>query len=415
MENQTEDTDRRPYHEKNLPLWPDFELMNNDVDGRIPVCRVESWQTFIEIINRDKDDPTGREKIYRGQRRYDWQLESKLTRDIGGGAIPYSVSDMLLFRFKLAMRGRGSDLTNWEDNEIWSFGQHFGLSTPLLDWTESPFVALFFAFADEDRESEIENPTRTVFCMNREIIEAAFGDLLGADFFFEPTYGENGRLVNQAGLFTVTPPGDDNLASVILNLLIEHEVVDADDPKDVAQFLCKFHIPNTSRANCLAALRKMNIHHANLFPDPTGASQYCNDWLSRYSLRQKAITATASGELKRVSGKSTAKVEVFDLISSDADDAANIKTILLQNAPSDALVTDESSSVWAEKISATFSSNVSLDWTVHDSAIAHIKVAFRRLLGALSYPSEARDAAVSELIKYFEEKYPSPHSKEKDD
>lgn len=230
-----------PYY-KRMPLWPDFDLQNNNIDGRVPVCCVEDWQSFERLIEAEHEHLGAGERIYRGQRRFDWQIAATLTREFGGGAIPTDVSRRLLNRFQLAMRGRGTDMNGNDENEVWAFGQHFGLATPLLDWTESPFVALFFAFAQEDDPAEKANDSRAVFTLNRGLIE----DLL-PELFFEPALGENARLVNQAGLFTVTPSGDDNLVSAIIDAVIDSGAVDPDDPKQIARYIYKVHIPNQGR------------------------------------------------------------------------------------------------------------------------------------------------------------------------
>ena len=258
-----------------LPLYPEFSFDNEAVDGLVPSCRVGSWKAFAEILNGSAELSSDG-MIYRGHRRADWELEPTLARYFGGGAIVPEIAGSLLDRFRLAMRGRGYDLSAKEPEEIWAFGQHFGLATPLLDWTESPYVALFFAFLKEDSEHESENPTRAIFRINRALVAALLPEL-----FFEPSLGENARLVNQAGLFTITSDGNENLVSEIINALTDQASVNPDDPAELSRYICKIHIPNRDRIACLNSLRLMNIHHANLFPDPMGASEYCNDWLFR--------------------------------------------------------------------------------------------------------------------------------------
>lgn len=118
-----------------------------------------------------------------------------------------------------------------------------GARTWVLRMQLKGHVALFFAFDEPDAEG-VDNPSRAVFCLNMTAIRA---DESLSEIIFEPTHHENARLVNQAGLFTVTPSGKDNLVSAILNELVENEVINPDDPMDVARYISKIHIPNENR------------------------------------------------------------------------------------------------------------------------------------------------------------------------
>lgn len=396
MSHEEASTPEGLYHLK-LKAWPAFEFQNNDIDGRVPVCRVDCWQTFETLIAQERDILGGGDRVYRGHRRYEWQLAGTLTREFDGGAIPPDVSSKLLARFRLAMRGRGTDLAGIDDNEIWAFGQHFGLATPLLDWTESPFVALFFAFAQEDIDQEKLNGSRAVFSLNRGLIDELIPDL-----FFEPALGENARLVNQAGLFTVTPPGDDNLVSVIIDAVIESGAVDPDNAEDIARYIHKVHIPNTDRAECLSMLRRMNIHHANLFPDPSGASLYCNDWLRRQvSDRKRAESAR-----KQVASKPMPP-PAFEHAPPEADlgEPTTIEALLNRLiVPADDIA-PTTVAQWAARVAATYEENSSIDWPVHTSTKKGMRIRIRRLLNALGFPEDRRDDAMEKIVEFYAEEY----------
>lgn len=385
------------------PIYPKFKSFNdNNIDGRVPSCVVESWQHFQSLLNEEKDQANGNEKIYRGHRRYDWQLDSKLTREFDGGSIDTNVQSRLLERFLLAMRGRGIDLSdkaaNGALNEVWAYGQHFGLATPLLDWSQSPFVALFFAFIDEDPKEEKENPYRAVFRLNKSLIKEVLPDL-----FFEPALGENVRLVNQAGLFSVTPDGEDNLVTEILNAMSESGAVDMGNDTEIARYVCKFHIPSAGRIDCLAMLRQMNIHHASLFPDPGGASLYCNEWLSRCVAENKA-QSKAEQEKRMQAKRPRPELELADIAQSDSDVAEKTRQIMSEILEGQGIGNDELFT-WAMKIDAKYNEEASIDWPKHQSSLSKVRVTFKRLLTMLSCPEDKRDQLVEELVLFYRTLY----------
>ena len=242
-----------------------------------------------------------RECIWRGQRCDDWLLESTLARlkkktKHAGISIP--ILGDHLERFKYAIRGRRgpSPPLLEKDNDLWALGQHYGLASPLLDWTESPFVAAYFAFIDT---GERQTDFRAVYCLHRPSVEKKAKQLLAekrskwqnneqgpisekyvtnalAGLLTEPTNpevefvrplsDENQRLVNQAGLFTRFPLTTDVQSWVQSNF----------EGKNGDLILQRIRIPNKDREDCLKALNRMNINPLTLFPDLHGASRFCN-------------------------------------------------------------------------------------------------------------------------------------------
>lgn len=383
-----------PYF-RSLPLFPTYTVGDVAIDGLVPACRVESWQDFIEAMRSPDHNRAAGEFVYRGQAGHNWHLSSTLARLFDGGAVPGQHQEHMLAQFRLAMRGRGLDCSKLDDEELWAFGQHHGLRTPLIDWTKSPYVALFFAFDEPDVEG-VENPSRAVFCLNMAAIRA---DENLSQIIFEPTHHENARLVNQAGLFTITPSGKDNLVSAILNELAENEVINPDDPMDVARYIAKIHVPNKNRVECLNTLRKMNIHHANLFPDPGGASKYCNDWLGRLIEEERRDVAEARA-IEDAADRALTEREPQPVAAQEMSENA-IAGLLRNTLRNDSEFPPEVLIGWASKIISLYERTAETDWPERSASELRLKLEFRKFLMSNSVNRAVAETGARRLIRLF--------------
>ena len=397
------------YFEK-IPLWnadgnsKRFEVMADELSGRIPVTRLESWRDFTNLLESDFFNRHGVQLVFRGHRRHDWGLMPTLGRVTTNGIITEVLAEDQLDRFKRAVRGRLNDtaLVN-EDDELWSVGQHHGLMTPLLDWTYSPYVALFFAFHKEDDRDEKDNPYRAVYVLNKSFLvdnETETGIRV-----FEPRKDHHGRLVNQAGLFTFSP-FDATLENKLTDVLADEEgftdeelrsASEEEQPEILARYICKIYIRNEERDACVRHLRRMNVHHASLFPDLIGASDYCN-----------ILTAEAeqAAEIARQAAKAAANVSApaaeppvptADVPPADANSAHSIQDVL--RAPAEAQQVEPGRiAVIAQELARVLASNQVVDWDKREAVQARLRNGIRVVLRKYGYPQVLRDTVIEQVL-----------------
>lgn len=398
----------------NLPLWPEFDLFDKTIDGLIPSCRIDSWEDFDRVVRFYCDNDHEGNYVFRGQKHYKYKLEPTLDRLVDG-AVTKDIATKQLNSFKLSTRGRLTDKTVLEsDSELWALGQHHGLATPLLDWSLSPYVAMFFAFEGEDdptwknEKGELNNYSRTVFVLNKAFIQDLVGEegIDGEELkIVEPSIDDHGRLVNQAGLFTFAPYGE-ILESALEKHLMESGV-DIDDINEVAKYICRIHIPNepNTRHDCLKKLRKMNIHHASLFPDLIGASGYCND-LIRDAIIASKPSVNETSDVEEQADSST-------LASSPGWDKHRLTSGDIRSELLESLITEEKqrNSITPSKLGLVvdellsfINESAGVDWYKKDSIKARLRNVVRRSLRKQQFPDDFINESAEAIINKAAEK-----------
>lgn len=248
-------------------------LAQRQASGMVTI-ELSSWKYFVDFINKFFLEI--HHYVWRGQSAARWPLEPTLDRVLRkkGKLQSKNIRKRHLESFQFAARGRrasSASLLNAE-NDWWALGQHFGLATPLLDWTTKPYVALYFAFENAENDCDAK---RSVYALSKPLVEAKSNEILKSHSgptrppvveFVEPLSDDNARLVNQGGLFTRAPDG------ITLEEWVGNNF--KEDQKTIV--LAKITIPNSDRESCLRALNRMNVNHLTLFPDLYGSSKFSN-------------------------------------------------------------------------------------------------------------------------------------------
>jgi len=240
--------------------------------------RVESWEEFLRLIT---DSPYSN-WAFRGHCDQRWPLFSALSRYLRSFRIdPRAWSGQEERILRIFKRKAHQFLTHHpdpgDDLQWLALMQHHGAPTRLIDFTWSPYVAVFFALERATGEA-------AVWALNSRQITAQAPDASGTHVRIDPREpghfrefflkgdlpfvwnGEpqtmNRRLIAQSGTFAI--PG-------VLDKPLEEILSDYPDPKRV---LAKIILPaGRIRDQGLRELYRMNITYATLFPDLEGLAR----------------------------------------------------------------------------------------------------------------------------------------------
>jgi hypothetical protein len=217
-----------------------------------------SWKEFVaKGLDRFNDLPAGRRNEYwfRGQADARWPLQASLDRKrkFVSQEERTKYAERLLDAFQKHVMGLdiGRDPRSVSKDEWELLARHHGLPTTILDWSRSPFVASYFAFAEEpskEAKAVAVWALDTAVFTDKSIPQLAIIEEEQAIWF-------NPRAVEQRGLFL--------------------RVVDAtaDLPELMGDYLVKMVIPVGERRHAITALDDMLVNERTLFRDLDGAAK----------------------------------------------------------------------------------------------------------------------------------------------
>ncbi len=223
--------------------------------------------------------------VFRGQRLSSWPLETTLTRAFRNSNACISEAAQILlseFRHNLKLIGHtipdtGNSVDDLrKDIQIWELGQHYGLPTPLLDWSESPYIAACFAIEELFKQSvnlssdEIlsSNEKMAIWALRWDQSLWSKPDIAYDNdkvILVDDMSDYNPRIRAQLGCLTYVPPTTSGLDTFYIN----HK--DAIEIEVQEHALLLFTLPHHCVIDAVRDLRMMDINPRKLFPEFAGA------------------------------------------------------------------------------------------------------------------------------------------------
>jgi FRG domain len=251
----------------------------------IRTVRCSSWGAFKRDLYGELFDGGAFEEqlyLFRGVGSDEWHLESsfdRFGRDIPLEERPAEAAALLRLFAEECQAGEGevAEFPGDLQSRV-ALAQHHGLPTRGLDWTESPYVAGYFAFADAWSYGQADERGHVAIWaldLRHELWTRAPEE--GVEI---GTTGRSGneRMIRQRAALTYLHAPFTGL-DVFVSKAVEH-----------GDALIRFSLAKSQARVALADLAAMGITATRLFPDREGAARAAR---LRYAIRRGSARARA--------------------------------------------------------------------------------------------------------------------------
>ncbi|MBM4065804.1 MAG: FRG domain-containing protein [Planctomycetes bacterium] len=227
-----------------------------------PSTKISSWEEFKNNVLKDSQY---QKHIFRGQTKQ-WRLRTLFHRTGRADLNRYTKEDIpILYRYLSAFPNCRFDLSKkGELGALLALAQHHGYPTPLLDWTHSPYVAAYFAYADLKKEecNNDEFVRILIFDVDSWVKKKKYSSSLTAPLptftYLEPLSIGNNRMLPQQSVTMFS--NIDDIESYIMFC----------EGNDKLKYLRIYDLPVRERTTVMRDLDYMGITASSLFPGLDG-------------------------------------------------------------------------------------------------------------------------------------------------
>ena len=235
----------------------------NEPSDLTAIEEVKSWKDFKEYVLRL--DPY--RNAFRGQASNIWRLRTAFHRTGRASLVRCVVHDVpALHRHLSGLTTHQFNLQDALDYAAFlNLVQHHGYPTPMLDWTQSPFVAAYIAYRDLKQNSILSDQRIRIIMFDARLWNSSYerAAVLMPGYLhltiLEPLATNNPRVIPQQSISTVTNVDD-----------IETYVREK-EKDDGRSFLRVIDLPANERRIVMQDLALIDITAGSLFPGLDGA------------------------------------------------------------------------------------------------------------------------------------------------